>query len=922
MPPKKERALVIVESPAKARTIGAFLGSGYTVEASVGHIRDLPSSAKDLPESIKQEPWARLGVNVYENFEPVYVVPTDKKRQIQKLRNELKQATALYLATDEDREGESISWHLYEVLRPMVPVHRLVFHEITKTAIEEALANPRKIDQDLVQAQEARRILDRLYGYEVSPLLWYKIQPKLSAGRVQSVAVRLIVERERERCAFRNATYWDLLGKFRAGQRSVEAVLVSVGELRIPTGRDFDSATGKPTGSNLLILNEDAANSLASRLQKHSVTSPATVAAVEAKPYTTKPYPPFTTSTLQQEANRKLGLSSRTTMSLAQNLYENGYITYMRTDSTTLSQEALKAARSHVEREYGREYLPDSPRVYATKVKNAQEAHEAIRPAGSTFATPESLRGKVSPEALRLYELIWKRTVASQMVDARGQRTSITIAVDDARFTVSGKTIEFAGYLRAYVEGSDDPDAELADREVVLPKVAVGEAIACEELLPKSHTTKPPARYSEASLTRVMTEKGIGRPSTYASIIETIVARNYVFKKDSALVPTWVGIAVCQLLEDHLPDLVNYDFTAQMEDQLDAISRGELGHVGYLRQFYFGEGGSPGEETESGLKFQLDNKRQSIDAREVNQIYVGAGEDEIPIHVRIGKFGAFLQHGMRRASLPDNIPPDELTVEVALRYLEQSERGDEPLGICETTQQPVYLKNGRFGPYVQRGTAGDGVKPQNASLLKGMTPEMVTLEVALALLSLPRLLGKTTSGDDVFASNGPYGPYVKSGSDTRSLPEGVSPLEVTLEEAIHILAQPKTHGRRTAGGAAAPPVREFGESPVTGKSVRVMNGRFGMYITDGVTNVTLPRGSTPDELTQELALDMLAIKAAAGPSPRRGGARGGTRRGAKTATPKTAAKKVPAKKAATKKATPKKASAKKAATKKTPAKKK
>jgi DNA topoisomerase-1 len=742
---QKGFSLVIVESPAKARTIGRFLGNDYVVEASIGHIRDLPSVAGEIPEKYRKEKWARLGVNVDANFEPIYIVPDEKRKQIKKLSDLIKDAREVYLATDEDREGEAISWHLVETLKPKIPIHRLVFHEITKKAIQDALASPRSIDNDLVQAQETRRIIDRLYGYEVSPLLWYKIRPKLSAGRVQSVAVRLIVERERERIAFCSATYWDLLGNFAVHNESktFQAGLISVGKRKIPTGKDFNTSTGQLLNPDAcLLLGEQDALNLVTRL----LPLPAKVKSVEEKPYTERPYAPFTTSTLQQEANRKFGFTARTTMSLAQSLYENGYITYMRTDSTNLSDEAIRAARNHVLSEYGKDYLPESPRIYKTNVKNAQEAHEAIRPAGSSFELPENLRGKLTNEQFRLYDLIWKRTVASQMSDARGKRKQLIVEIDDAQFSVSGKTIEFSGYLRAYVEGSDDPDAELADREVLLPSVHSGDELRTLALDPKSHTTMPPSRYSEAALTKVLTDKGIGRPSTYASIIETILNRNYVFKKGGALVPTWVAFAVCRLMENHLPDLINYGFTALMEDQLDAISRGELGHLRYLKDFYFGTESKEINPRMSGLKPLLNHKTEEINAREVNTIplaHQDANETE-PIVVRIGKFGPFLQQGERTGNIPEDLPPDELTPEKAKELINSAQRAEEPLGFDPDSGKPIFVKSGRFGPYIQRGNSDDEEK-QNASLLKGMNPETIDLETALKLLSLPRNLGKNPS---------------------------------------------------------------------------------------------------------------------------------------------------------------------------------
>ncbi|MCL2347432.1 MAG: type I DNA topoisomerase [Planctomycetaceae bacterium] len=900
-------SLVIVESPAKARTISRYLGNGYTVEASIGHIRDLPKGAKDLPEQYKKEKWAYLGVNVDADFEPVYIVPGDKTKQIKKLKDDLKNATAVYLATDEDREGEAISWHLFEVLKPKVPVRRLVFHEITKQAIMNALQNTRAIDEDLVRAQEPRRIIDRLYGYEVSPLLWRKIGSKLSAGRVQSVAVRLIVERERERMRFHSATYWDLLGTFAAqnDEKTFQASLVSVGGRNIPSGKDFDPATGKLVDARSLLLDEEKARNLAVRLQNGE----ANVVEIDDRPYTQKPYPPFTTSTLQQEANRKFGFTARTTMSLAQSLYENGRITYMRTDSTTLSNEAIKAARDLVQTQYGGEYLPDSPRIYQTKVKNAQEAHEAIRPAGSQFDLPGVLRSSLSYDEFRLYDLIWKRTVASQMADARGRRLTITIQIDDAQFEVTGRTIEFPGFLRAYVEGSDDPDAELADREVILPPVKKGDVVDCRHLEIKSHTTMPPSRYSEASLTRTLEEKGIGRPSTYASIIETILNRNYVFKKGNALTPTWTAFAVCQLLETHLPGLVDYAFTAQLEDQLDSISRGEMGHVDYLKNFYFGD-------KKPGLKQTLENKLGEIDARDISQIEIGTppGETE-PVYLRVGRFGPFLQHGERKASVPDDLPPDELTLEAALGMLSKAEQGDTPLGTCPDTGKPIFVKVGRFGPYVQRGVADDDEKPQNASLLPGMDVADLDLETALKLLSLPRTVGTNDAGEEITASNGRFGPYIKCGKETRSLPKDVSPLDVTKEQAIELLAKPKF--QRGARGQSAAPLKEFDESPVTGKPVRVLSGRFGNYITDGETNATVPKDLTLDDVTFERALDLLAERAAKGPSKKRGFRKKAAKKSVAKDAPETVKK--PAKKAAKKstKTATKKATTKKAAKKTT-----
>ncbi len=850
------KPLVIVESPAKARTIGKFLGRGYTIEASIGHIRDLPQGAKEIPQQYKKEDWAYLGVNVERNFEPVYVVPKTKGKQVRKLKSLLKDAGELYLATDEDREGEAISWHLCEVLDPKVPVRRLVFHEITAEAIREALKSPRGIDEHLVRAQEVRRIIDRLYGYDVSPLLWRKVRPRLSAGRVQSVAVRMIVERERQRMAFVSASYWDLLATFEvAGEQGFPAALISLDGRRVPTSRDFDPSTGQPKSSDLLLLDEGEAKELIERLGE----SEWRVAGVEDKPYTTRPYPPFTTSTLQQEANRKHGFTARHTMQAAQSLYENGHITYMRSDSTSLAAAAVDAARELVASQYGKDYLPAKPRTYQTKVKNAQEAHEAIRPAGHPFTMPEELRNKLSPDEFKLYDLIWKRTIASQMADARGHR--VTIAVEDggAVFQASGKTIEFPGYLRAYVEGSDDPEAELADREQALPTVAEGDSLRCRSIEPKGHATQPPNRYSEAALTRTLEEMGIGRPSTYASIIDTILARDYVFKikRGNVLVPTWTAFAVSQLLEVHLPELVDYQFTAEMEDELDAISRGEMNHLDYLRDFYFGN-------EHPGLKKLLKDKRDEIDAREVCRLSLGKppgrGEKAEEIFVRVGRYGPFLEQGRRRASLPDKMPPDELDLQTALELLDKADQGDQPLGVCPETNKPVYVKVGRYGPYVQRGDPEDGEKPQNASLLTGMDPERIDLATALKLLSLPRALGEhPETGKPVVAHNGRYGPYIKCGEETRSLPDGLSPLEVALDEALRLLAQPKS---RRGAAARKEPVKQFDPSPETGNPVRLMQGRYGPYVTDGQTNASLPRGTTVEEVDFQYALRLLRDRAA------------------------------------------------------------
>jgi len=887
------KALVIVESPAKARTISKYLGSGYTVEASIGHVRDLPQGAKQIPAKYRGEDWANLGVNVEQDFEPIYVITPGKSKQIKKLKDELKKSDELYLATDEDREGEAISWHLVELLKPDVPVHRLVFHEITREAIENALSSPRDIDHRLVRAQETRRILDRLYGYGVSPLLWYKVRPKLSAGRVQSVAVRMIVERERERMAFVSATYWDLIGEFaqRESKESFQAQLVSVDGRKIPSGKDFDPKTGKLKDPNLALLNQQQAGELRERLDKAEFR----VTSLEEKPFTMKPPRPFITSTLQQEANRKLNFSARRTMQVAQSLYENGHITYMRTDSVNLAQVAIDAARDLVRSEYGTEYLPDQPIIYRSKVKNAQEAHEAIRPAGHPFELPAAMKNEVSPDEFKVFEMIWKRTIASQMVNARGRTIRITIEGDGCEFQVSGRTIDFPGFLRAYVEGSDDPHAELADKETLLPHLEENELLNCLGLQAKSHTTQPPARYSEASLTQELEKQGIGRPSTYASILDTILQRNYVFKKGNALVPTWVAFSVVNLLKSHLSYLIDYEFTAQMEDDLDTISRGEKEHVDYLRQFYFGNG-------QAGLKQQLEHKREEIDARAISRILLGKPEDGEPVYVRVGRYAPFVEQGERRATIQEETPPDEMTLGRALELLDQAEQAEKPIGICPETQKPVFVKVGRFGPYVQRGNPDDEEKPENASLLRGMQPEDIDLETALKLLSLPRTLGEDPkTGQEVKAHNGRFGPYVKCGDETRSLPAELSPLDVPLEQALELLAQPKKSGRGRA--AKREPIKVFDESPVTGEKVQLLDGRYGPYVTDGATNASISKGTKPEDVTFQHALDLLAERAAKGP-------------------PKKKSRKKTAKKAAKKKASKKKTAKKKAAKKKGGGKKK
>ncbi|MEV6673396.1 type I DNA topoisomerase [Streptomyces sp. NPDC051162] len=894
------RRLVIVESPAKAKTIKGYLGPGYVVEASVGHIRDLPNGAAEVPAKYKGEPWARLGVNVDADFQPIYVVNHDKKDQVKKLKELLADSDELFLATDEDREGEAIAWHLQEVLKPKVPVRRMVFHEITKDAIREAVANPRELNKKLVDAQETRRILDRLYGYEVSPVLWKKVMPRLSAGRVQSVATRLVVERERERIAFRSAEYWDLTGTFATGRGgdasdpgSIAARLTAVDGRRVAQGRDFGSTGRLKDGSPVLHLDEANARALAAALADSAFS----VRSVESKPYRRSPYAPFRTTTLQQEASRKLGFGAKATMQVAQKLYENGFITYMRTDSTTLSDTAVSAARAQVTQLYGADYLPEKPRTYAGKVKNAQEAHEAIRPSGDRFRTPAETG--LTGDQFRLYELIWKRTVASQMKDATGNSVTVKIggrASDgrDAEFSASGKTITFHGFMKAYVEGADDPNAELDDRERRLPQVTEGDALTAGEITADGHATKPPARYTEASLVKELEEREIGRPSTYASIIGTILDRGYVFKKGTALVPSFLSFAVVNLLEKHFGRLVDYDFTASMEEDLDRIARGEAQAVPWLRRFYFGSADGPegsaadagnGDGDHLGGLKELVTDLGAIDAREVSSFPVGEG-----IVLRVGRYGPYVERGEKdseghqRADVPDDLAPDELTVAYAEELLAKPS-GDFELGQDPESGNQIVAKDGRYGPYVTEilpeGTPKTGknaVKPRTASLFKTMSLDTVTLEDALKLMSLPRVVGKDAEGVEITAQNGRYGPYLKKGTDSRSLETEDQLFTITLDEALAIYAQPKQRGR----AAAKPPLKELGTDPVSERPVVVKDGRFGPYVTDGETNATLRRDDDVETITPERGYELLAEKRAKGPA-------------------KKTAKKAPAKKATAKK---------------------
>ena len=836
-------SLVIVESPAKARTIEGYLGSGYAVGSSVGHVRDLPDRAKDVPEAQRKR-FGALGVDVDDGFEPYYVVDPGKKKIIADLKKRLAEADELLLATDEDREGEAIAWHLVQVLKPKVPVKRMVFHEITKDAIMRAVSETRDIDDRLVDAQETRRILDRLYGYEVSPVLWKKVMPKLSAGRVQSVATRLVVDRERERMRFVAAAYWDILGIFEPG--TFEARLSSLDGKRIAQGRDFVE-TGSPSSAAVLVLGEDGARSLAEALSGR----PFTVEKVDEKPYTRRPTAPFRTSTLQQEASRKLRFSSQTTMRVAQRLYENGHITYMRTDSVTLSDSALNAARAHAARVYGPETVPAEPRRYERAVANAQEAHEAIRPAGDVFRTPDELRGELSRDEHALYDLIFKRTVASQMKDASGQTVSIELAAttsDDraATFRASGTVITFPGFLKAYESGRDEPTEE--DEERRLPALTVGQTLQASTLEPQGHETSPPARYTEASLVRALEERGIGRPSTYASIMGTILDRGYVYKKGTALVPTFVAFSVTQLLERHFDQLVDYDFTARLEDDLDRIAAGDEERVAWLGRFYFGDGNT-------GLHALVTDHLQGIDARDVNSIAI-PGSD---IVVRVGRYGPYLERGEQRASLPDDLAPDELTPALAEEVLAQPSGAERTLGTHPATGRHVTAKDGRYGPYVTEVLAdGEDGKPRTASLFASMSLDTITLDEAVRLLTLPRIL-EGTEGEEIVVANGRYGPFVKRGAETRSLESEEQLLTLTVEQAEALLAQPK---QRRGRGAPKAPLKEVGPDPASGKPIVVKDGRFGPYVTDGETNASLRRGDTPEGITLERAVELLAERRA------------------------------------------------------------
>ncbi|AXG12364.1 type I DNA topoisomerase [Intrasporangium calvum] len=926
----KGRKLVIVESPGKVKSIASYLGGDYEVEASIGHIRDLPNPS-ELPAEMKKGPFGKFAVDVDHGFEPYYVVDADKRKKVAELKRKLKDASELYLATDEDREGEAIAWHLLEALKPRVPVKRMVFHEITREAIQRAVNDTREIDQDLVDAQETRRILDRLYGYEVSPVLWRKVRQGLSAGRVQSVATRMVVERERERMAFVRASYWDVEGDFTpdGATQQFTARLSGVDGARVATGRDF-ADDGRLTGRNVVHVDEALARRIAEACL--SVGQGATrVTDVQEKPYTRRPSAPFTTSTLQQEASRKLRMSSKNSMRVAQRLYEGGFITYMRTDSTTLSDAALTAARSQARDLYGAEYVPDAPRRYEKKVKNAQEAHEAIRPAGDRFRTPAMVAGQLRGEDYALYELIWKRTVASQMADARGSTATVKLSVDTAvesarqvEFSASGTVITFKGFLAAYEEGRDDEAlarADAAAEERRLPRLSSGVALQVVRAEADGHETAPPARYTEATLVKAMEEKGIGRPSTYASTIGTIQDRGYVYSKGQALVPTWLAFAVTRLLEEHFSELVDYEFTASMEEDLDRIAGGELARVDWLKRFYFGDEASTAE----GLKELVDDLGE-IDAREISTIPLGDG-----MVVRVGRYGPYVEetapHGVdletgelaagtdaaevpttpRRATINDDIPPDEMTPARARELLEAAADDGKVLGRDPETGREIIARAGRYGPYVtevlpepEPELTASGkpkkvakAKPRTASLFKDMDLTTIDLETALQLLSLPRVVGTDADGVEITAQNGRYGPYLKKGTDSRSLQSEQQLFDITLEQALAIYAQPKQRGR----GAATAPLKELGEDPVSGKPVVVKDGRFGAYVTDGETNATLRKDDDPATITPERGFELLAEKRAKGPT---------TRKRATKKTAKRATKKAPAKRA-TKKATTKKA---------------
>jgi DNA topoisomerase-1 len=860
---KAGRSLVIVESPTKANKIASFLGDGYIVQSSRGHVRDLPTGAAEVPAKYKGEKWARTGVNVDNGFEALYVVNPDKRATLRSLKDALSHADELLLATDGDREGEAIAWHLLQELKPKVPAKRMIFHEITQHAIAEAVANPRDLDEDLVDAQETRRILDRLYGYEVSPVLWKKVMPRLSAGRVQSVATRLVVDRERERMAFRGASYWDIDAILDAGAEAepplFPARLAQVGDRRVAQGRDFDSRGMLITkGQDQLVhFDQPQAEALAESLGAAAFR----VDSVESKPYTRRPYAPFRTTTLQQEAGRKLGFTAQRTMSVAQELYEAGFITYMRTDSVTLSDTAIAAARAQVRQLFGADYLPDRPRTYTSKVKNAQEAHEAIRPAGESFLTPAQTR--LGGAQLRLYELIWMRTLASQMKDAEGLTVTVKIIAKppegpDCLFVAAGRTITFYGFLRAYVEAVDEfEEGQSDDAQTRLPILTKGQPLRPESVSASGHETRPPGRYSEPSLVAKLEELEIGRPSTYASIIKTITTRDYVFKKGSALVPTWLAFAVTRLLEEHFPKLVDYAFTAEMEEVLDQIADGHAERLKVLTDFYFGA------DDLEGLQ-RLVSELGEIDARKLSTFPVG--DPGSGIVVRVGRYGTYVEdEDGQRANLAEDLPPDELTVDLARELLSRPGSEERVLGVDQETGYTVVAKSGRFGPYVTEQLPDDApknAKPKTGSLFASMSLEDVSLEDALRLMRLPRVVGVDVDGAELTAQNGRYGPYLKKGSDSRSLDNEEQIFTITADEARQIYAQPKQRAR----AAAKPPLKELGNDPASGRPMIIKDGRFGAYVTDGEVNATLRRGDDIDSITGERAAALLAEKRAKGPA--------------------------------------------------------
>ncbi|WP_342318895.1 type I DNA topoisomerase [Corynebacterium mayonis] len=943
---EKGKTLVIVESATKAKKIQKYLGNDFIVEASVGHIRDLPGRAADIPAKYKKEPWAKLGVNPEDGFTPIYVVSPDKKKKVSDLKTKLKKSDKLLLATDPDREGEAIAWHLLETLKPKVPVERMVFNEITESAIREAAENTRELDMDLVDAQETRRILDRLYGYEVSPVLWKKVMPRLSAGRVQSVATRVIVERERERMAFISAQYWDLTASLAPQEEGeqFDAKLAGVDGERVAQGRDFDDR-GQLNTKNVRVLDRDAADKLAEGLEKTMMR----VASVEEKPYSRRPYPPFMTSTLQQEAGRKLHFTSARTMRIAQRLYENGHITYMRTDSTSLSKQGLDAARSAAVELYGSDYVSSAPRTYDRKVKNSQEAHEAIRPAGERFATPGELANSLDAEEFKLYELIWQRTVASQMNDLRGTSMKLTVAGEaktgeSVEFVATGRTVVFPGWMRAYSDATDS--------ETRLPRLREGDRLDTKKVTADGHATNPPARYNEASLVKKMEELGIGRPSTYASIIKTIQDRGYVFARGNALVPSWVAFSVVGLLEDNFDALVDYDFTSSMEDELDEIAHGNENRTEWLTGFYFGDADADDNMAEAvarrgGLKHIIDSNLENIDARAANSLQLFDDSEGRPVYVRVGRYGPYIERVVgataegepdyQRANLPESATPDEITLEMAEKLFATPRSGRE-LGENPANGRTVVAREGRFGPYVtelvrederlraekkaeeviaeeraaedkQRAEEGkrkknwdtktaatqkekrmnelvdEQLKPATASLFSSMEPSSVTLEEALKLLSLPREVGEDPAdGEMITAQNGRYGPYLKKGNDSRSLSSEEQIFGITLDEARRVYAEPKRRGR----AAAKPPLKMLGDNDVSGKPMSIKEGRFGPYVTDGVTNASLQRGDTPETMTDSRANELLSARRAREAEEGNAPAKKATKKATKKAAKRTA----------------------------------